>query len=295
MCITSSEGNPPVRPYVRIPLLAAALLLAGCGLLPSTGDACPETVIDRDGGTTDGMDLALPDWLPPDFPIPAGTSIRHVNDGTPAGTRLITGFIPGGDAAETIAFVRSALASAGYQTLLEAAGFVPIGNPVLAALDPDPGLIVWLDIAVQQAAVRSGDECPLEDGLLIGLRFEPTDAGEARARFTGSSLTRGTATAAIGGDEFAAAGECLVLDGAYTFTATSGEQVGLQFDTATNPPLGWASADSENAAAFNLATDHATPPEFAVTGSGFSATGMFIDGFGDTGIVAGRVDTVCSW
>ncbi|MCJ7725834.1 MAG: hypothetical protein MUP76_05535, partial [Acidimicrobiia bacterium] len=98
-----------MRPFVAIPILALAIAASGCGLLPSQQDACPDTVADPEGGTTDGIDLALPGWLPDGFPVPAGISVRHINDGTPSGTRLITGFVPAGESVAVIAAMTDAL------------------------------------------------------------------------------------------------------------------------------------------------------------------------------------------
>ena len=102
--------------------------------LASDQNTCPDTVVDPEGGITDGTDLALPGWLPTGFPIPEGTSIRHINDGTPSGTRVLTGFIPGGDGGSVVARIGDDLNIAGYEILLAAEDFLPVANAALAAL-----------------------------------------------------------------------------------------------------------------------------------------------------------------
>lgn len=284
-----------MRLSVGVAVACLSGILAGCGLLASTQSPCPDTVTDPEGGVTDGIDLAPPGWLPPGFPIPEGTSIRHINDGTPTGIRVITGFIPGGDAATVIAAMRNELDAAGYDLLLAADRFVPVGNAALAALEPESGFVVWFDTAQQQLVVRVDDECPWQEGLQVGLRFEETTVVEARERFDGSSLTSGSADATVGGQGFAAEGECLVLDGAYGFTAITGDTIGLQFDTNYQPASGWASVDADGAV-FNLDLDRSgVAPEFNVSTSGFSVNGMFIDGLGGKGVIEGQIQVTCPW
>lgn len=295
MRLTPTEGRA-VRISVGVTVICLGGILTGCGLLGAGENACPETVSDPEGGVTDGIDLALPEWLAPGFPVPEGTSIRHINNGTPAGRRVITGFIPGGDGAPVVERMSSDLRESGYELLLAADGFHPIANAALAALDPGTGVVVWFDTAAQQAPVRVDDECPWQDGLLVGIQFEQTTAAEARERFAGSSLTFGSARAVVGEKEFTAEGECLVLDGAYTFSAVTGAGIGLQFDTTYRPPPGWASVDVEGEVSWNLDLDRSgVNPEFGVSASGFSIKGMFIDGLGDQGIVEGHIEATCPW
>lgn len=285
---------------MRVSVFVAAIclsgVLTGCGPFAPDETACPDTVSDPEGGIIDGIDLALPEWLPGGFPVPEGTSIRHISDDGPSGRRVITGFIPGGDGAAVVAAMGGDLRTAGYELLLAADGFLPVANVALAALDAEAGVIVWFDTAAEQLPVRVGDECPWQAGLLVEMQFEETSAVEARERFGGSSLTFGSARAAVGGREFAADGECLVLDGTYTFAAITGDQIGLQFDTATQPASGWASVDVEGEVVFSLDADlSGVAPEFLVSPSGFSVDGMFVDGLGDRGIVRGHVDVTCPW
>jgi len=285
-----------VRLLVLVAVICLSGVLTGCGLFASDETACPDTVSDPEGGVVDGIDLALPGWLPAGVPVPEGTSLRHINDGASSRGRAMTGFIPGGDGAAVVAAMGGDLHTAGYELLLAADGFLPVANAALVALDAEAGVIVWFDTAAERLPVRVGDACPWQDGLLVGMQFEQTSAVEARARFDGSSLTFGSARAAVGGREFAADGECLVLDGTYTFAAITGDQIGLQFDTATQPASGWASVDVEGEVVFSL-DNHLSgvTPGFLVSPSGFSVDGMFVDGLGDQGIVGGRVDVTCPW
>ncbi|MEX1208362.1 MAG: hypothetical protein WEE36_07120 [Acidimicrobiia bacterium] len=82
---------PSIRNLATLVLLT--VLVAGCGSVADDPDEpCPETF--SEGGVTDGIDLPAPDWLPAAFPLPAGLSIRHINDATDSGTRVVTGFVP---------------------------------------------------------------------------------------------------------------------------------------------------------------------------------------------------------
>ena len=285
-----------MRISVGVSVVCLAGILTGCGLLGAGENACPDTVSDPEGGVTDGIDLAVPEWLPPGFPVPEGTSIRHINDGTPTGSLVMAGFIPGGDGASVVGRMRDALGESGYEVLLAADGFHPVANAALAALDPESGVVVWLDTAAQQAPVRADDKCPWQEGLLVGIQFEQTSVAAARERFAGSSLTFGSARAFVGDEEFTAEGECLVLDGVYTFSAITGAGIGLQFDTTYQPSPGGAGVNVEGEVVWNLDLDRSgAVPEFGVSAYGFSMEGMFIDGLGDQGIVDGHIEVTCPW
>lgn len=261
------------------------LLLASC--TPVSDTACAEAVIDVEAGMADGVELPTPAWLPDGFPLPDGLTIRHLNDRpTSDGGRVLTGFVPAADPAAIAAEITSGLSE--WEILFAAAGFVPVANPLLAALDPVSWTVVWVDVGVSTALVRMGDACPFEEGVIVGLVFEVWDPDEARAWFEGSSLTLGTAHAAIGGQEFEAAGECLVLDTLRSFSTTSGAGIGLQYDA----PVGFASVDVEGETVLNLDIDR-TVPVWEVSATGFSVEGTFIDGLGDLGLVEGRIEVMC--
>ena len=64
----------------------------------------------------------------------------------------------------------------------------------------------------------------------MSLRFANADVDEARTEYSGSSLTRGVARATIGSRQFSSEGECLVHAETYSFSATSGDLIGLGID-----------------------------------------------------------------
>lgn len=278
------------RPHDLTTLVVLTVLVAGCGFL--AGDPCPETF--SADGVTDGLDLPAPDWLPTEFPLPDGLSIRHLNDATDSGTRVMTGFVPGGDLAAIVTALRNDVESDGYEMLLVADGFIPRGHIVFAALAVDLGLVVEADATPEELPVPDTDgACPPAAGILVGMRFTEMDPAAARALYAGSSLTLGTATATIGGQDFAATGECLIFDGAHSFGSPDDD---IAIDLRVGPEaFGFASVDVvfEAVFALDVAPVSGVEPTFGVTADGFFAEGMFIDAFGDLGIVEGRVDANC--
>jgi hypothetical protein len=282
------------RPGLRVltALAAVAVVAAGCGSVAGDPDECPKTF--SEGSVTDGIDLPEPAWLPAGFPLPDGLNIRHVNDANDSGTRVVSGFVPRGDLPAIVTAFWSDVHGGGYEMLLVADGFVPRGHSAFTALDAHSGVVIKVDATPEELAVRDADgECPMTAGILVGMRFTEMDAEEARVRYAGSSLTIGTATAAIGGQEFAAAGECLILDGAHSFGSLDDIVIGLQVGL---DGFGFASVDVVDEAVFALDVTPVSGVDriFGVTADGFFAEGMFIDAFGDLGVVAGRVDATCS-
>lgn len=273
---------------MRVVAVAAVMCLVGalaaCGPLRGGDSACPEPVIDVEGGVADGIDLEPPDWLPDGFPLPKGFSIRHIGDAN----RVVTGFVSAGDVGAIVTGMTAVLSD--WETLLAPDGFLPIANPALIALDPESGVVVWFDATTSEAQVPAGGDCPWVLGVLAGFRFEEWGPDEARQHFAGSSLTFGSAQAVVGGQELVALGECLSLDGRFTFFATSGAGIGIDFD----PRGGSANVDVEGEAVFNLDID-GSPAEFEVSQTGFSVAGTFIDGLGDLGRVEGRIEAACPW
>jgi hypothetical protein len=278
-------------PAVRAVALLT-LVLHGCAGFLGNDSECPETF--SEGGVTDGIDLPAPDWLPTGFPLPEGLSIRHINDPPDSGTRVITGFAPGGDLPAIVTALRADVQDDGYEMLLVPDGFLPRGHVVFAALAVDLGLVVEADATPEELPVPDTDgECPPAAGILVGMRFTEMDPAAARALYAGSSLTLGTATATIGGQDFAATGECLIFDGAHSFGSPDDD---VAIDLRVGPEaFGFASVDvvSEAVFALDVAPVSGVEPTFGVTADGFFAEGMFIDAFGDLGIVAGRVDATC--
>jgi hypothetical protein len=260
-------------------------------------EICPETVAED--GLVDGIDLDAPDWLPNDLPVPEGWSIRHANNQTDAfsTTRVLTGFLPDGDAATIVDSLRAGFEEAGYEMLLAADGFVPIGNVAFVALGDDPGLVVMVDATTAELPAKADDDiCPWVDGILVGMRFDDVDPAAARASYAGSFLTVGTANATIAGQDFSGTGECFVHDGEFRFNATDGAGIALQVSEFEGEVLGFGSVDVEDEAVFPL---DVTPvsgvdPVFGITDDGFFVEGMFVDAFGDLGIVAGRIEANCS-
>jgi len=274
-----------------IGLIIVALVLAGCGLFEGAANdsECPETIAE--GGVVDGIDLAAPEWLPAGLPLPEGMSIRHINETTDSGLRILTGFVADADPAAIATALGADFAGAGYEMLLVAEGFVSVsGNVAFVALIDD--VIVLVDVTHEELPVRvDGNECPPTEGTLVGMRFDQAPAAEARALYAESSLTLGTATAAIGDQVYMAEGECFIHDQAYVFGAPGPTGIGLHFSAG----LGYASVDVADVAAFGL---DVTPvsgvePEFGVTPGGFFVEGMFIDALGDLPLQPGRVEVTC--
>ena len=284
---------------MRIAVLPLSLLLAasltGCGTLRADHDACPETY--EDSGLVDGIDLAVPDWLPEGFPLPEGISIRHISRAhlSPAG--WLTGFVPNGDPETLAAGLASDLSDGGYEILFSAVGFVSPAHDALVALRVDPPLLTTIDLAPDTAPVRvEGERCRLAPGVLVSVRIEGTDPDQARDLYAGTSLTRGSAQALIGGREYSASGTCYTHAGQRTFGATTGAHIGLQVTLFESGATGHASVDVEDEAVFaiDLTPVPGVEPRFEVSNEGFAAEGMFIDAFGDLGVVPGRVEARCS-
>lgn len=282
-----------MRSTVILVIVLAAGVLTSCSVLGLDSNACPETV--EDGGLVEGIDLPAPEWLPTGFPLPAGVSLRHLNHLYLGDADIVTGFIPDGDVEAIVAFMRTALAEAGYEKLLAAEGFVPVANDAFVTLSGGTtARLVSVGAVEQDAPVRvSEDECPRRPGVLLTLRLESVDAEAARARYENSSLTHGTAGAVIAGVDYVAKGECFIHDDTYTFSTTAdGDLIGLQFDQSGARAVGHANVDVEGEAVFNLDAE-TSAPTFLVTTSGFSVAGTFIDGLGDAGRVDGTVDVTC--
>jgi hypothetical protein len=285
---------------MRTAVLPLSLLLAasltGCGTLRADHDACPETY--EDSGLVDGIDLAVPDWLPEGFPLPEGISIRHISRAhlSPAG--WLTGFVPNGDPETLAAGLASDLSDGGYEILFSAVGFVSPAHDALVALRVDPPLLTTIDLAPDTAPVRvEGERCRLAPGVLVSVRIEGTDPGQARDLYAGTSLTPGSARASIGGREYLADGTCYTHAGQRTFGATSGAFIHLQVEVSPSDAIvfGFASVDVVDEATFalDLTPVSGVEPVFEVPDRGFAAGGMFIDAFGDLGLVPGRVEASC--
>jgi hypothetical protein len=279
-------------------LVVVMLVLAGCASPGTVDDSeCPETVAED--GLLDGIDLDAPGWLPTDLPLPEGWSIRHVNSQTDAfsSTRVLTGFLPNGGAASIVDSLRARFEEADYEILLAADGFVPVGNVAFVALDEEPGLVVMVDATTAELPARADDgTCPWVEGILVGIRLDEVDPAVAKASYVGSYLTTGSASATIGGQEFAGAGECFVHDGTFRFSATQGAGIAIEVSEFEGEVIGFGSVDVEEVAVFSL---DVTPvsgvdPVLGFTDDGFFVEGMFVDAFGDLGIVAGRIDANCS-
>ncbi len=244
----------------------------------------------------DGMDLAAPDWLPVGLPLPDGLSLRHLNHRYLGEQDILTGFISGGDPEIVLDALRRDFADVDYEELLAAGGFVPVANEAVVALNEGLGILVTIGVADQTAPVRaSDDECPLEDGALVSMRIEQANAQEARALYARSSLTQGVGRATIGSRNFSSRGECLVHDGTYTFSSTSGDLIALGFDLSDAGAIGAAGVTVEGEAVFNLdaAELSDTQPTFLASESGFTVEGAFIDGLGNAGLIDGTVVVDC--
>ena len=229
--------------------------------------------------------------------MPGDISLRHLNGDYLGEQDILTGFVPGGDTAVVLPALGADLADAGYEQLLTAEGFVPVANEALVVLNESLEIVVSVGVVEQEAPVRVGDgECALMPGVLVSIRFEPTDVAETRLLYFGSSLTRGVAQAQVGGRGFSGWGECVMYGDSYTFGSTSGDVIGLQFEESASGPVGFASVNAvAGDAVFNLDVGERsdTEPTFLVLESGFSVQGMFIDGIGDNGLVAGEVVVDC--
>ncbi len=283
------------RPWRLSLIVAFSLLVAqGCGFLAGSSE-CPETVAE--GGGTDGIDLAVPDWLPEGFPLPEEMSLRHLNHRYVGEVDILTGFVPGAAADAVIAEFGRGLGDAGYDIVLAADGFVPIANEAVVAVNDDLGLLVSAGVAYTQAPVRNSEgDCSRLDGLLVQMRIEQVDAGDARARYAGSLLSLGTAHSVIGAHEFVGRGECLVHAGTYAFSSTGGDaSVTLHFGVTDAGTVGSASVGNDFDAVFTL---DVTPvsgitPRFDATEAGFSGEGAFIDAVGEEGFLPGRIEVTC--
>jgi hypothetical protein len=271
------------------------LALSGCaGSVRGDDSECPEALAE--GGATDGIDLTAPDWLPGGFPLPDDLSIRHLNDQTESGLQVLTGFVPGGDQAAIVSALRRELEVDGFEMLLAAEGFVPVSNVAFVALSEELGFSVMVDVTGEELPVRGDDgECPWTEGVLVGFRFEQADAIEARARYDDSSLTRGSARATIGDQDFAAEGECFVHEGAYRFAATAGDGIALDLWTSETGFDGIAQVLDSAEADFTLGIVDVPAPEptFRVLPDGWFAEGTFFDAVGDLDPQEGRIDVVC--
>lgn len=275
--------------------VATPATLAARQATGSTVNGCPDAV--EDGGLVEGMDLDAPDWLPVGFPLPGDLSLRHLNGNYLGEQNILTGFVPGGDNEEVLTALGGDLIDAGYEQLLAAEGFVPVAFEALIVMNERREILATVGVVQQEAPVRvSEEECPWMPGVLLSIRFEPTDVDKSRLLYSGSSLTEGAAQATVGSREFASLGECLVQGATYTYSSTSGDLIGLQIDESASGPVGFASVNAiagDGVFNLDLAERSDTEPSFRVLESGFSVEGMFIDGLGDEGLVAGRVVVNC--
>jgi hypothetical protein len=290
-------------------LVSTVLVLGACGTAPlgppdaaDTADTtanladitCPETYEEE--GQVDGIDLTPPDWLPAGFPLPRGMSIHFIQDQVAEGDpiRVLTGFIPDGDAAVVVAEFDRNLRAAGYEILFAADEVIPEDTEAVVALSASLEILVLLDVTETELPVRVSDgTCPWRPGLLVGIKVRPVDPDQARRQYSGTSLTRGKARAVIGGREFLAKGECLVQGHTHTFTSTSGAGIVLALNESGRGTFVQASVNTVDVV-FNL--DHGTwgtDPTFTVSASGFSVEGVFINGGGGKRLVEGRVEVTC--
>jgi len=283
-----------VRSLILLAAIVVAGTLAGCAVVAAHDDACPET--HEDSGLVDGIDLAAPEWLPPGFPVPAGTSIRHISRAPLSPAGWLTGFIPGGDPEALASYLVSGLAESGYEILFSAVGFLSPAHDAVVALRLDPPILATINLAPETAPVRvDGNRCREAPGVLISVRIEGTDPDQARDLYAGTSLTPGSARASIGGREYLADGTCYIHAGQRTFLSTSGAGIALQLGPSGASTFGYTSVDVTDEAGFSL---DITPvsgvePTFGVSPDGFSVEGMFVDMFGDDGLVPGRVEVTC--
>lgn len=104
----------------------------------------------------DGINLPPPEWLPTEFPLPNGISIRHINNQLAGGEggRFLTGFIPGGDPGVVVAGFGKNLRAAGYEILFAAEGEVPEFTEAVVALHEGLKNVVGIDVSKTDLPVR---------------------------------------------------------------------------------------------------------------------------------------------
>lgn len=283
---------------MSVRVCAAAILiamsLASCG-----GDGLPDVLGDRDcfedsedSGMTDGMDLSEPEWLPPEFPLPDDMQIRLI-DAQMEEHRLMTGFVPDGEALEVITQFADDLDAAGWEIFVAPEAPLPESEEALVAFNEELQTVVGIDASMTELPVEvSEGDCSWVPGLLVGMLFDNVTAQEAEAMYP--PVLRGEAHAVIGGTEFSAEGECLTQEGGSYFSALpGGDDIRLDVDQANG--YVFASVNTMDGQIFNLDIDRISgvEPTSHVSTSGFSVEGMFVNGGEGERFLEGRVEAIC--
>lgn len=264
------------RMLLMIMLLLVAAACGGGDSDDGSGDDAPATTAASNGDSDEGVltiggDLDIPDYLPADFYLPEGITIKSSTDSADA--MSLTGTFEDGDLPAILDDAVAGLQAADYELLSyegDIAAFVKNG--------------------VGRVRVRTSEFLG-ELTLNVDIdKWTNAQLDELRALFVEETTVTGSATANFGGESLSAAGECILQGESRMFFADD-VSITIQIDETRDPVYVYADITTPEGTVWTL--DESVTPTYESSPQRLVASGEVYDYTGDAANVDFTVEASC--